>query len=181
MRAKASKPLTKKTAVVDYSKPLQNERHERFCKEYLIDLNATQAAIRTGYSKRTAYSQGQRLLKNVEIKGRIVYLQAKLAIKTGISAEMVVKEFAKIGLANIQDYTGKDNEILDLSTIGRDKAAAIESIHVDIRHDGGESKGYTEKIRLKLHSKNTALRNLGEHLGIYEKDNKQRQTIINLS
>jgi len=40
----------------------------RFCQEYIIDFNATQAVIRAGYSKKTAYSQGQRLLKNVEIQ-----------------------------------------------------------------------------------------------------------------
>lgn len=45
-----------------------NEKQKRFCDEYLIDLNATQAAIRAGYKKETAYSQGQRLLKNVEVK-----------------------------------------------------------------------------------------------------------------
>lgn len=44
------------------------ERQKRFCEEYLIDLNATQAAIRAGYSPRTAYSTGQRMLRNVEIK-----------------------------------------------------------------------------------------------------------------
>src|SRR5690625_1223739 len=48
-----------------------NERQQRFIDEYIIDLNATQAAIRAGYSERTAYSQGQRLLKNVEIKSAI--------------------------------------------------------------------------------------------------------------
>jgi phage terminase small subunit len=46
-------------------------KQQRFCDEYLIDLNATQAAIRTGYSPKTAYSQGQRLLKDVEIKAFI--------------------------------------------------------------------------------------------------------------
>lgn len=46
-------------------------KQQRFCDEYLIDLNATQAAIRTGYSEKTAYSQGQRLLKHVEVKNYI--------------------------------------------------------------------------------------------------------------
>ena len=48
-----------------------NAKQMRFCNEYLIDLNATQAAIRSGYSEKTAYSQGQRMLKNVEIKAYI--------------------------------------------------------------------------------------------------------------
>ena len=51
-------------------------KQKRFCDEYLIDLNATQAAIRAGYNEKTAYSQGQRLLKNVEVKD---YIDAKLA------------------------------------------------------------------------------------------------------
>ena len=48
-----------------------SEMQQLFCDEYLIDLNATQAAIRAGYSEKTAYSQGQRLLKNVEIQKQI--------------------------------------------------------------------------------------------------------------
>ncbi len=52
------------------------EKQQRFCDEYLIDYNATQAAIRAGYSEKTAYSQGQRLLKKVEIK---TYIDEKLA------------------------------------------------------------------------------------------------------
>lgn len=47
------------------------EKQMRFCDEYLTDMNATQAAIRAGYSEKTAYSQGQRLLKNVEVKSYI--------------------------------------------------------------------------------------------------------------
>ncbi len=47
------------------------KKQKRFVEEYLIDLNATQAAIRAGYNKKTAYSQGQRMLKNVEVKSYI--------------------------------------------------------------------------------------------------------------
>lgn len=55
-----------------------NEKQQRFCDEYLIDLNATQAAIRSGYSEKTAYSQGQRLLKHVEVKA---FIDARMAEK----------------------------------------------------------------------------------------------------
>ncbi|MBU1082491.1 MAG: terminase small subunit [Spirochaetes bacterium] len=149
-------------------------KQEMFCNEYLIDLNATQAAIRAKYSKKTAQQASSRLLLNVVIQERISELQKRLRVKTGITAERVIAEFAKIAFANIQDYISKDNEIVDLSEIDKDKAAAVDSIQVDIRHDGGQSKGYTEKIRLKLHSKESALENLGKHLGIYEKDNSQQ-------
>ena len=55
-----------------------NDKQKRFCDEYLIDLNATQAAIRSGYSKKTAYSQGQRLLKHDEVKA---YIESRMAEK----------------------------------------------------------------------------------------------------
>lgn len=55
-----------------------NDKQQRFCDEYLIDLNATQAAIRAGYSEKTAYSQGQRLLKKDEAKS---YIEARMAEK----------------------------------------------------------------------------------------------------
>lgn len=55
-----------------------NDKQQRFCDEYLIDLNATQAAIRAGYSQKTAYSQGQRLLKHAEAK---IYIEARMAEK----------------------------------------------------------------------------------------------------
>lgn len=61
-------------------------KQQRFCDEYLVDLNATQAAIRSGYSEKTAYSQGQRLLKNVEVKA---YLDERMAEKEG---ELIAKQ-----------------------------------------------------------------------------------------
>lgn len=64
-------------------------KQEKFCSEYLIDLNGTQAAIRAGYSERTAYSIGQRLLKNVEVQSRIQELRAKEFKKTIATAEEV--------------------------------------------------------------------------------------------
>lgn len=54
---------------------MMNKKQQRFAEEYLIDTNATQAAIRAGYSEKTAYSQGQRLLKHVEVKK---YIEQKL-------------------------------------------------------------------------------------------------------
>ncbi len=67
-----------------------NPRQQRFVAEYLIDLNATQAAIREGYSKRTAYSQGQRLLKHVEVAGAIAAGQAERTERTEVSSDYVL-------------------------------------------------------------------------------------------
>ena len=69
---------------------------EVFCREYLIDLNATQAAIRAGYSAKTAYSIGQRLLKNVEITNRIAELQQARQERVRIDADYVLKQAVKL-------------------------------------------------------------------------------------
>lgn len=75
-------------------------KQEKFCYEYVIDLNATQAALRAGYSEKTAYSSGSRLLKNVEIQKFIQTLQADLEKTAGITALKVLKEHKKIAFSD---------------------------------------------------------------------------------
>ncbi|WP_066681702.1 terminase small subunit [Sphingomonas sp. CCH9-E2] len=77
-----------------------NEKQARFAQEYIIDTNATQAAIRAGYSERTAYSQGERLLKHAEVRAEIARLRAKLSEKLEITAENVVKRWWEIATAD---------------------------------------------------------------------------------
>lgn len=67
-----------------------NARQKRFVREYLIDLNATRAAISAGYSEKTAYSSGQRLLKHVEVGAEIAQKSQKLTQKLDISVEYVL-------------------------------------------------------------------------------------------
>ena len=69
-----------------------NSRQERFIAEYQIDLNATQAAIRAGYSPHTAYSLGQRLLKHVELAPILAQRQAATLERAGGSAEWIVQQ-----------------------------------------------------------------------------------------
>ena len=169
--------LVKVAVAIDYSKELRNSKYERFCQEYIVDNNATQAVIRAEYSKKGAKQKGSQLLTIVDIASRIRHLQENLSIESGIDAKRIVDELAKIGFSNIQDYIEEaedGNEIKNLATLDRDLAAAVESIQIDVRHDGGDSKGYTEKTRFKLYDKKGALVELGKHLGIFEKDNRQK-------
>lgn len=83
---------TKETKPVDYSKPLKNKRWEAFCQFSYKGINATQAAIKAKYSKKTAYSIGPRLLKKVELASRIGFLKAEIAKSIKISVETVVKD-----------------------------------------------------------------------------------------
>lgn len=70
-------------------------KQEQFCREYLIDLNATQAAIRAGYSEKTANEQGARLLANVSVSSTIAKLRADREQRTEITADWVLKEAAE--------------------------------------------------------------------------------------
>ncbi|MGE8323996.1 MAG: terminase small subunit [Pseudomonas sp.] len=153
-------------------------KQQRFVDEYLIDLNATQAAIRAGYSKKTASSQGERLLRNVEVRR---YLQAQrqdLQGRTKITQEMVLKELAKIGFSDIRKVVrwgetmvrmaGADDEgaedmvpyhglaLIDSTEIDDDTAAAIAEV----------SQG-RDGLKVKLHDKKGALVDIGRHLGMF--------------
>jgi phage terminase small subunit len=155
---------------------LINPKQERFCQEYIIDLNATQAAIRTGYSKKTAYSQGQRLLKNVEIKTRIQQLKDERAKRTGITSDRVLKEIGFIGFSRISDFVEFQEEggirVKRFDEMPKDSSSAIKDVKQD-RNIRETSKGnqtvIQERISCILHDKIKALELLGRHLGLFEK------------
>lgn len=77
---------------------LANKRHEKFCHEYIKDMNATQAAIRTGYSKNTANRIGSRLLSNVDIKARVAELRESYFNENIMTAQQVEYELTRIAL-----------------------------------------------------------------------------------
>ena len=72
------------------------DRQERFCREYILDYNATQAAIRAGYSEKTAYSIGSENLRKPELLARVRELQAEQAEKLCISADWVVMQWVEV-------------------------------------------------------------------------------------
>ena len=80
------------------------DKQKRFCEEYLIDLNATQAAIRAGYSPKTAEQTASRLLRNVKVQEYIAKRQKELSRSTHITQERVIKELALIAFSNNADY-----------------------------------------------------------------------------
>ena len=139
-------------------------KQKRFCEEYLIDLNATQAAIRAGYSKKTAYSQGQRLLKNVEVAASIKVKLGERSIRTGITADWVLHQLWNLANGNILDFItiGRDGlPVVNLSNTTRDQTAALRGLKATVVASGGVS------VDLKLADKKAALELLGKHLGMF--------------
>lgn len=145
-------------------------KQERFVAEYLIDLNATQAAIRAGYSAKTAYSMGQRLLKQEPVASAIQREMDLRAERTHTTADEVLQELRKLALANMLDYiTVQDGEAyVDLSRLNRAKAAAIQEVTVEEYVEGrGEDKRNVKRTRFKLADKKGSLELLGKHLKLW--------------
>jgi phage terminase small subunit len=149
-----------------------NPKQKRFVDEYVVDHNATQAAIRAGYSAATAYSQGQRLLKHVEVAAEIAKRRQKLTEKLEITAERVAEELAKIGFANMADYMRSNSDgdpYLDFSELTRDQAAALAEVTIEDFKDGrGKDARDVRRVKFKLHDKHAALVDLGKHLGMFK-------------
>ena len=165
MTNKATK--TAKTDTYDGSTMLRSVMQEAVLDSILAGTFQTDAYLEhypTCKSKRVAEAAASRLLSNVRVKARLDYRRRQLAAKTEITAEKVLKEMAKIGFSNIQDFTGRGNAITDISKLDPSIAAAVESVQSDIRYDNGKGEGYTEKVKIKLHSKLGALNSLAEIL-----------------
>lgn len=147
------------------------DKQRRFVEEYLIDLNATQAAIRAGYSKKTAQEQSSRLLSNVMVQDAISQAMKNRSIRTEITQDMVLEELAKIGFANMKNYmgiTGDGDPFMDLSTLTEAQAAALAEVTVEDFKDGrGEDARDVRRIRFKLYDKRAALVDIGRHLGMF--------------
>lgn len=146
-----------------------NAKQQRFCDEYLIDLNGTQAAIRAGYSPKTANEQASQLLAKLSTQEYISEKQKEISKNTGITVELVLNELKKIGFSNVQDYIEEGNSITDITTIDRDKAAAVSSIKKSTTVFGDEKTGGTKDVvEFKLWDKVSALEKLGKHLGMFK-------------
>jgi phage terminase small subunit len=168
-----STTMTSKKAAPKRKKPLPEftKRNEAFITEYLIDMNGTQAAIRAGYSEKSAETQASRLLRNDKVKRKIKELQDKRAEKVGITAERVLQELALIGFSNIQDYLDDKNHIGELTKLDEVKAKAIGSVKVSVIET--KQGTYTE-TQFKLHDKLSALEKIAKHIGFFQRDNEQK-------
>ena len=117
------------------------DKQARFCEEYMIDLNATQAAIRAGYSPKTAREQAPRLLANVSIQNRIAQLQAEQSRRTGVSADRVVRELAKIAFANASDLSfGEDGLEHEVKLADKLRALDLLGKHLGMYKDASEKE-----------------------------------------
>lgn len=162
-----------------------NAAQVRFADEYLLDLNKTQAAIRAGYSPKTAATQGNRLFRNVQIRALIDTKMAQRAAKTGVQAEEVLLELARIGLSDIRHtmtWQGEGDDatvqLVPSDEISEAAARAIQSVkirrRIESREDGPDV--VTTEFEVKLYAKETALNLLAKHLNLYAAEAKDARS-----
>jgi phage terminase small subunit len=145
-------------------------KQARFVEEYLVDLNATQAAIRAGYKHPDV--QGPRLLGNVRVAAAIQARRAKLSKKIEVTQERVLQELARIAFSDTRDLFVWDEEsaaYVPSKNLTDDQAAAIAGVEAETIRTVNEDGTVETKIKLKLrtYDKKGALDSLAKHLGMF--------------
>lgn len=150
-------------------------KQERFVQEYLIDLNATQAANRAGY--REPNKQGPRLLVNVGIQAAIAARQQKTAKKYELTNELIIRSIVQeleFDPARLYDSEGR---LLPITELPEDVRMALTSVEFE-QHGSPDAPIYVRKV--KWAQRHNAREQAMKHLGLFEKDNKQRHPVQDL-
>lgn len=143
-----------------------NAKQQAFCDEYIIDFNATQAAIRAGYSEKTSYSHGQRLLNDVEIQKEISKKQIERSKRTEITQDRVLLEIARLAFNDPRKAFDDNNALLPVKQWPDEVAAAVSSIKInEIKDSEGNHIGETKEI--KFWDKGKQIELAGRHLGMW--------------
>ena len=150
-------------AVVTTDKNL-TPRQRRFAEEYLLDLNATQAAIRAGYSPRTAEQQGSRLLSNANVQRATAAGMAARSKRTEVAADRALLEIARLGFSDLRRLFHGDGRLKHPHEWDDDTAASVASIEIVARKVGDGVVEYVSRI--KLWDKGKALEQLSKYLGL---------------
>ena len=161
-------------------------KQEKFCYEYCQDYNATQAAVRAGYSKKTAYQIGHDNLKKVEIKKKILSVRKELIEEAKITPAMILAEYAKLAFTSIDDYLSFDSEefinkkgqtmiknnvrFKDSDDIEQNKLAAIQAV-----------KQGKDGTSIKLYDKKAALDKLAEYYEMFKHQERELDVDINVT
>jgi phage terminase small subunit len=147
----------------------ESAKAAKFVQEYLVDLNATQAAIRAGYAAGTAGVSGHRLLKSAKIRAQIDAAIAERQRRTEITADKVLQEIYRVATSDIAKAFGADGKLLSVHEMPPEARAALAGIETEelFEKDGDERvlSGLSRKVR--HWDKVKALELLGKHLGLF--------------
>ena len=136
-----------------------------FVREYLKDFNGAQAAIRAGYSKKTARAIASELLTFPDVQAAIAGAQEKRLERLDVSVDRIVQEYARVAFSTIKDYLSFSSEgvkLKDSATMSDDALAAVSEVS-----ERAATEFDTRSISFKLHGKLDALAALAKHAGMF--------------
>lgn len=146
-----------KTATIESTSDL-TDKQRVFCEEYVIDWNSTRAAIKAGYSEKTAYSIGSENLRKPEIQAYISEIQKDLAKLAGVSALRNMKELAKIAYSSAGAMRSNWEEVRNWDDLSDDDKSILSEIEVTKRSFGSEESPIFEtKVKYKVCDKQRAI------------------------
>jgi phage terminase small subunit len=145
-----------------------NSRQKRFVALYLVDLNATQAAINAGYSEKTAGSQGERLLKNVEIARLVQQSQNRRMSRLELTADNVIEALRRIVMFDPASLYSPDGHLLPLHEIPPEARACLSGLDVDELYvgEGEERRNIGRTTKVKFWSKTEGIKAAMAHLAL---------------
>ena len=135
-----------------------------FVDEYLLDLNATQAWIRAGFAKKSASVESCKCLAKPKIQAAIQKALDRRAKRTEITQDRVIQELALIGFSDMKNYVDfgpSGVSLKELSEMPPEISRVISEVSHNFNAEGGGS------VKFKLYDKQTALVNIGKHLGMF--------------
>lgn len=152
-------------------------KQARFVEEYLVDLNAAAAARRAGYSASRSEAMGYENLTKPDIRNAIEAAQRERSARTGITADRVIAEIAKIAFADprkVMSWGPGGVELLPSDKLSDADAAIVSEVSESVSQSGSS-------IKIKLNSKLDALEKLAKHVGVYGGDNGDKVIVIERS
>ena len=159
-------------------------KQEKFVDEYLKDLNATKAAIRAGYSRRSANNIGPGNLLKPIIQQAIQERRDELKASTQMDQEWVLERYKRLIEYHIDDFYDDEGNLRPLSEIPKDALYAIcgfkNAKHSEIiKYKTGTVKKVNSLLqKFKMPNKKDVLDSIGKYLGMFEKDNEQKRPIV---
>ncbi|GEN74098.1 terminase small subunit [Chryseobacterium lathyri] len=159
------------------------EKQIKFCEEYLIDLNATQACIRAGYSEKTARQTGSENLSKPDIQNYISELQEKKSEELDITQTMILQELVKVAFGDVKNYFDDLGRLINIADLKNDVSASIKSVTVqsekiELR---GETLVESSIKKIESYDKLKAIDTINRMLGFYSKDNAQKKSEAQVS
>lgn len=153
-------------------------KQEAFALEYIIDLNATQAAIRAGYSKKTAKVIGCENLTKPNIQAYIQKEMEDRGKRTKITADRVLEEFGRIAFFDIRKLYNERGQLIPIAELDTDTALALSSFKTRREKQGQSDYDIIEEY--KMNDKQRALDSIGRHLGMFiDKSEVKTQLEVN--